>query len=286
MKRVLITGADSYIGRSFMTHVSNDHRLEVTELDVRDESWKDHDFSGYDTVFHVAGIAHFSKDESQKDLYYHVNTELTETVAKVAKSHSVPHFVFMSSIIVYGDSTAKERVITVATPPSPSDFYGDSKWQAEQRLNALSDERFSVAIIRPPMIYGKGSKGNYPRLSRLAQKTPVFPRINNQRSMLHIDNFSEFVKQLILTKRTGVFFPQNKEYVCTSELVREIAKQHGKQIYLTSVANPLIRLLFRLDSVKKLFGNLVYEQSMSQYEFDYQVRSFEESIRVTEECEK
>lgn len=286
MKRVVITGADSYIGRSFMTYVSNDHRLEVTELDVRDESWKDHDFSGYDTVFHVAGIAHFSKDESQKDLYYHVNTELTETVAKVAKSQGVSHFVFMSSIIVYGDSTAKERIITVDTLPSPSDFYGDSKWQAEQRLNALSDEQFSVAIIRPPMIYGKGSKGNYPRLSRLAQKTPVFPRINNQRSMLHIDNFSEFVKQLILTKGTGVFFPQNKEYVCTSELVREIAKQYGKQIYLTSVANSLIRLLFRLDSVKKLFGNLVYEQSMSQYEFDYQVRSFEESIRVTEECEK
>lgn len=286
MKRVLITGAESYIGRSFMTYVTNQNQLEVTELDVRTPGWRTHDFSRYDTVFHVAGIAHFSKDESQKDLYYQVNTELTEAVAKVAKSQGVAQFIFMSSIIVYGDSTAAERVITAATPPTPSDFYGDSKWQAEKRLTDLMDDQFSVAIIRPPMIYGKGSKGNYPRLARLAQKTPIFPLIDNQRSMLHIDNFCEFVKQLVLTSSSGIFFPQNRDYVCTSELVREIAKQHGKKVYLTSIANPLIRCLFGLDSIKKLFGNLVYEKSMSQYEFEYQIIGFEESIKVTEKVKK
>lgn len=282
MKRVLITGANSYIGKSFQRHVIEDKKLIIHELDVRGEEWKNVDFSVYDTIFHVAGIAHFSKDESQKELYYRVNTELTAAVAQKAKNEGISQFIFMSSIIVYGDSTEQERMITKDTPPRPSDFYGDSKWQAEQRLMALADSRFLVAIIRPPMIYGKGSKGNYPKLSVLAQKSPVFPRFHNQRSMIHIDNFNEFIRQIILRQGSGLFFPQNKEYVCTSDLVLEIAKQHGKKIMLTSLFNPIIKRAFKNDIIKKVFGNLVYEQSMSQYPFDYHIRTFEDSIQLTE----
>ncbi|WP_105123120.1 glycosyltransferase [Streptococcus suis] len=96
-------------------------------------------------------------------------------VAKIVKQAGVGQFIFMRSIIVYGDSTSGERVITKLTKPNPSDFYGDSKWQVEQKLNKLSDNTFKVVIIRPPMIYGKGSKGNYPKLSKLAQRTLIFP---------------------------------------------------------------------------------------------------------------
>ncbi|HEM6191049.1 TPA: NAD-dependent epimerase/dehydratase family protein [Streptococcus suis] len=283
MKKVLITGANSYIGTSFEKYVKeNNVDFEIDTLDLLNPKWQEFDFSVYDSVFHVAGIAHFSKDESKKDLYYKVNTELTEKVALIAKQAGVNQFVFMSSIIVYGDSTSSERIITKDTKPSPSDFYGDSKWQAEQRLKNLVDSNFKVAIIRPPMIYGKGSKGNYPKLSRLAQSIPIFPKISNSRSMLHIDNLCEFVNQLILKEEQGVFFPQNTEYVNTSELVKQIAEVHGKKVHLTKVLNPMINMLFPLNTVKKVFGNLTYDKQLSQYDFKYQVRTFAESIYLTE----
>ena len=177
MKKVLITGANSYIGTSFEKYVKeNNIDFEMDTLDLLDPKWENYDFSGYDSVFHVAGIAHFSKDESKKELYYKVNTELTDNVAKIAKQAGVGQFIFMSSIIVYGDSTSGKRIITKQTKPNPTDFYGDSKWQAEQKLNKLSDNTFKVVIIRPPMIYGKGSKGNYPKLSKLAKKNSYFSK--------------------------------------------------------------------------------------------------------------
>lgn len=283
MKKVLITGANSYIGTSFEKYVKeNNVDFEIDTLDLLNPNWQEFDFSGYDSVFHVAGIAHFSKDESKKDLYYKVNTELTEKVAMIAKKACVDQFIFMSSIIVYGDSTSSERIITKDTIPSPSDFYGDSKWQAEQRLGKLIEPDFNIVIIRPPMIYGKGSKGNYPKLSKLAQSIPIFPKISNSRSMLHIDNLCEFVKQVIKLELSGVYCPQNSEYGNTSELVKAIAEVHGKKIYLTKVFNPVINLMFKHDIVKKVFGNLVYEKEMSQFDFEYQSVKLKESIRVTE----
>ncbi|HEM5098592.1 TPA: NAD-dependent epimerase/dehydratase family protein [Streptococcus suis] len=283
MKRVLITGANSYIGTSFEKYVlEKGIDFEIDTLDLLEPNWKDYDFSGYDSVFHVAGIAHFSKDESKKELYYKVNTELTEHVAKIAKQAGVRQFIFMSSIIVYGDSSSSERIITKDTVPSPSDFYGDSKWQAEQRLEKLVGDNFRVVILRPPMIYGKGSKGNYPKLSKVAQKTPIFPVFSNSRSMLHIDNLCEFIKQIIDLELSGLFCPQNSEYVNTSKLVEAIAEVHGKKIYFTKTFNPIIKFFFHLDTVKKVFGNLVYEKEMSRYDFEYQVIDFKESIKNTE----
>ncbi|MEG3308484.1 NAD-dependent epimerase/dehydratase family protein [Streptococcus suis] len=284
MKRVLITGANSYIGTSFEKYVlEKGIDFEIDTLDLLEPNWKDYDFSGYDSVFHVAGIAHFSKDESKKELYYKVNTELTEHVAKIAKQAGVGQFIFMSSIIVYGDSTSGERVITKGTQPAPSDFYGDSKLQAEQRLEKLVGDNFRVVILRPPMIYGKGSKGNYRKLSKLAQKTLVFPDFSNSRSMLHVDNLCEFIKQIIDLELSGLFCPQNSEYVNTSKLVEAIAEVHGKKIYFTKTFNPIIKFFFHLDTVKKVFGNLVYEKEMSRYTFEYQINNFEETIRLTEE---
>ncbi|MEQ9809775.1 NAD-dependent epimerase/dehydratase family protein [Streptococcus jiangjianxini] len=283
MKKILITGANSYIGTSVEKWLlKTPDNFQVDTLDMIDPKWNEHDFSKYDSIFHVAGIAHFSKDESKKALYYKINTDLTESVALKAKEQNVKQFIFMSSIIVYGDSTSKERIITKDTEPSPSDFYGDSKLQAELKLKTLSDDNFKIVIVRPPMIYGKGSKGNYPRLSKLAKRLPVFPDFKNQRSMLHIDNLSEFIKQIILRQEEGVFFPQNKEYVSTSELVSEIAKVHHHKVYLTKIGNPLIRLLFFNDNIKKIFGNLIYEKKMSEYNFGYQIRDFKESITITE----
>lgn len=284
MKKVLITGKNSYIGTSVENWLLKEpDNYHVDKIDMKDGSWKEKDFSKYDVVFHVAGIAHVSSDPKMEDLYYKVNRNLTVEAANKAKAEGVKQFIFMSSIIVYGDSTSSKRVINRETVPTPSNFYGDSKLQAEEGIKLLESDIFKVVIVRPPMIYGKGSKGNYPKLSKLAKITPVFPDIDNERSMLHIDNLCEFIKLMIENKETGLFFPQNGEYVKTSNLVKTISKVHGKKVILTNKFNGIINLFHKISLVNKLFGNLVYDTLLSDYDYgNYQIRDLRRSIELTE----
>ncbi|WP_332628468.1 NAD-dependent epimerase/dehydratase family protein [Halalkalibacter flavus] len=284
MKRILVTGKNSYIGNQFEEWVNQykDHYM-IDKISVRDLEWKDTDFSAYDTILHLAGIAHVSRDPKMEELYYKVNCDLTIELAKKAKSEGVKQFIFLSSIIVYGESSTTEKVINRNTVPIPSNFYGNSKLQAERKINELVDDNFKIAIIRPPMIYGKGSKGNYPKLAKAALKVPFFPDIENERSMLHIDNLCEFIRIIINNKEEGLFFPQNNQYTKTSELVRLIGEAHGKQVKLTKVFNPLIKpLIGRVEILNKLFGNLKYDHEISGYKDDYIVKSFVDSIKHTE----
>lgn len=285
MKKILITGKNSYVGRSLEKWLGNyPDRYSIDSISLRNDSWKEKDFSGYDVVLHVAGIAHVSSDPKMEEMYYRVNRDLTIETAKKAKNEGVKQFVFMSSIIVYGDSSSEKRVIDENTIPTPSNFYGNSKLQAEEGIKPLVGNNFKVVIIRPPMIYGKGSKGNYPKLAKAAQKLPVFPDIDNQRSMLHIDNLCEFLRIIIDNEETGLFFPQNKEYVKTSEMVKLIAEVHGKKIKLTKMFNPILNLFgLRLGIINKVFGNLVYEKSISEYDKQsYHVVDLIKSIEKTE----
>lgn len=295
MKRVLITGANSYIGESFERWVMKKYpnEFQIDTVDMIDESWRQKSFEGYDAVFHVAGIAHADigkVSEETKTFYYKVNRDLTIETAEKAKREGVHQFVFMSSMIIYGESAAvgKKKVITIDTKPQPANFYGDSKWQADKGVRKLKDETFHVAVVRPPMIYGKGSKGNYPLLAKLAKKLPVFPDITNERSMLHIDNLCEFLKLLMEHGESGIYFPQNSEYVRTSTLVKEIAKVSGHKIWVTKLLNPVVWIASRISGkisrmANKAFGNAVYEKDMSEH-FDgkYRVRNLRDSIKVTE----
>lgn len=289
MKKILITGANSYIGTSFENYISQwPEEYHVDTLDMKDESWREKNFAGYDVVFHVAGIAHSDNGKISKEkaeIYYSVNTHLTIETAKKAKVEGVKQFIFMSSIIVYGDSApiGKEKVITKETPIAPANCYGDSKVQAENGLKKLQDEKFKVVILRPPMIYGKGSKGNYSLLAKVARITPIFPKISNQRSMLYIGNFTVFVKLMIDNNEEGIFWPQNKEYSNTSELVKEIATVHGKKVILVSGLEWMFKLLSSfVGRVNKVFGNLSYDHEMSRYKEEYQTYSLEATIELTE----
>lgn len=287
MKKVLITGKNSYIGTSVEAWLLRQpDEYSVDTVDLRGESWRDVDFSGYDVLFHVAGIAHVSSDPKLEDLYNKVNRDLTIETAKKAKADGVGQFIFMSSIIVYGDSTSSKRVITRETAADPSNFYGNSKLQAEEGIKLLESDDFKVVILRPPMIYGMDSKGNYPRLANLAKKIPLFPNIENERSMLHIDNLCEFIKVIIDFDETGTFFPQNREYVNTSDMVRTIAEVHGRKIWMTKLFNPILRMMSAISLVNKVFGNLVYDKSISEYDkADYRIIGFRESIKKSEVCE-
>lgn len=283
MKKILITGANSYIGTSFeewLKKYPDDYRVDT--VGTKNEEWKEKDFSGYDVVFHVAGIAHVKETKKNAALYYKVNRDLAYEVAQKSKSCGVKQFIFLSSMSVYGMETG---IIYRDTIPNPKNNYGKSKLQAEKLIELLQDEEFLVSILRPPMVYGKGCKGNYARLAKLAVKVPMFPNIENERSMIYIDNLSEFVRLLIDNGDSGMFFPQNEEYVCTSEMVKIIAEVYGKKIKFTRVFNPIIKMLgIKIELINKVFGNLVYDKSVSSYEnSNYCISYFRHTVYKSEE---
>lgn len=289
MKKILITGAGSFVGTSVQKHLEKwPDKYSVVAAGTKDGEWRELDFSLFDTVYHVAGIAHSdvgNVTEEIKKKYYAVNTDLAIEVAKKAKAQGVKQFIFMSSAIVYGDSApiGVEKVITKDTPMHAANFYGDSKVQAEKGLRPLEDEEFKVCILRCPMIYGKEGKGNFPTLEKLAQKMPLFPKVKNSRSMLYVENLAEFVRLMIDNEETGTFWPCNREWSNTSELVQMIAEAHGKKVRLIGGFGWLLKVMSHITGyVNKAFGNLVYEEHLGDYKTDYRLYTLKESIERTE----
>lgn len=289
MRKVLITGANSYVGTNIEQWLMKSPEEFLVEIvDTFDDHWKQADFTQCDVVFHVAGIAHVDPKPEMAPLYYKVNRDLTIEIAKHAKASGVKQFIFMSSgIVFHASKSLKPNVITAGTQPNPNDFYGDSKLQAEKGLLELECPSFKISILRPPMIYGPKCKGNFLRLGWLATKTPFFPAWHNKRSMLYIDNLAEFVKQIILREREGFFYPQNKESSDTVEIVRYFAKKYNHKIWISKLFNPFVVVgSWFLPQVPKMFADSYYEPNMSEYDFEYRLVSLEESLKhleVTEE---
>lgn len=300
MKRnVLITGAGSYIGESFQNYAAEHYgkNFSIDTIDMLDPAWREKDFSKYDIVYHVAGIAHADVgkvSEETKEKYYAVNTDLAVEVCQKAKKDGVKEFIFMSSMIVYGDSApyGKKKVIDEHTVPAPANFYGDSKLQADVAVRELADDTFKVIVLRPPMIYGKGSKGNYPTLAKLAKKLPVFPDVDNERSMLYIENLCEFLCQVMLVKEIRqnsiVLIPQNGEWTRTSDMVKEIAETSGRKIKFLKALKSIVWIGGKIPGkigglVNKAFGNMVYDFTNSNYVgIYYQKNNVYESVMKME----
>lgn len=294
MKRILITGKGSYVGskvHEWLEHAGH----EVIELDMIGNEWHTFDFHGYDSVYHVAGIAHAdisNVSEETKQLYYRVNCDLAVETAKKAKEAGVKQFIYMSSLLVYGDSGTGSykdvREIKSSTMPNPSNFYGDSKWQAELRLRELNSDDFHVAVLRPPMIYGKGCKGNYNGMRKIALMSPVFPNYDNKRSVLYIGNLCEFIRLLVEDGNGGIYWPQNREYVKTADFIKEISQIHKKKRLITKSLNWLVPIGSHVPGkisslVNKAFGSLAVEKNLStSFEGRYRLFSFHESIIETE----
>lgn len=285
MTKVLITGAGSYIGIKVEKWLKRFPELfSVDVVDTLNDKWKVVDFSQYDVVYNVAGIAHVKSKKGDAPLYYAVNRDLVIEIAKKAKDTGVKQFIHMSSMIVYKEvKTLDGKRIHKDTVPTPNGFYGDSKLQGEQGIRNLETSNFMVCILRPPMIYGPGCKGNFPRLMKLATKTPIFPAWHNSRSMLYIDNLCEFVKQLIINRLSGVFFPQNAEYADTVKIVEYYARKYNHKIWITRLFNPIIWLSGSfIRPIGKMFSDSIYDKEMSKYPFNYQLVSFEKSLQEIE----
>lgn len=314
MKHILITGANSYIGTSLERYLleynaarGREH-YRVDTISQRASVWESHDFHGYDAVFQASGIAHVDTGAvtlEQQELYYRVNCDLAVATARKAQEAGVGLFLYPSSVIVYGDGASRgkkrrgfrvstrviTRVITRETPADNPHFYGNSKIRAEEelgRLAAADEKGMQIAILRLPMVYGRGSRGNYPLLAKLADKLPFFPDVQNRRSMIYIENLCEFIRQRIEEGQGGLYFPQNAEYTSTSRMVQEIAAAHGKKIRLLKLMNPLVALAAGMPGrvgamANKAFGSLTIDRSMSGDMESYCLYDLRESIRRTEQ---
>jgi UDP-glucose 4-epimerase len=278
VKRVLIFGAESYIGVSFERHVKG--RLLTKTIDARDNGWRDMDFSKYDSILYVAGIAHRKQSGESKALYFAVNRDLAHEAAQKAKADGAGQFVYMSSLYAFGVH-AGEITPEAEASPAAGDWYGQSKYEAEKLLLPMRDEAFRVAVIRPPMVYGPGCKGNFPRLVKLAGLLPILPTLENRRSMIYIENLAELLAIVAEENASGVLCPQNAEYAATAEMLGLARVALGKKARRTGLLNLPIRLAMPVcPPIKNAFGSLWYSREVSAMPFErpYQLIGLADSI--------
>lgn len=283
MKKILITGANSYVGTNVEKWLLNEpDKYHVETLDMKDPNWKEFDFSKFDVVFHVAGIAHIKETKKNKYLYDKVNRDLVFDVAYKSKREGVEHFIFMSSMSVFGLDEGK---ISLQTVPIPKSMYGISKFEGEEKIKQLSSNDFKVCIVRPPMIYGLNAPGNYSTLERYSKYLLFFPNTNNMRSMIYINNLSMIIQNIIDESKFGIFYPDNKDYVNTYNLIEIIRKSKGKPTINIKLLKPLIYVFMKLSNkINKIFGSLYYDQEM-KYKHDDILdleNSFEDMVKGNE----
>lgn len=287
VKRVLITGKNSYIGNAIEKWLMDKPQSEfiVEQLDVQSENWKQYDFSLYESIVHVAGIVH-RKDIIDAEIYRKVNTELPLEIAQIAKSQGVKQFVFLSTMAVYGiGKKLKENTIDDGTPLNPTSLYAVSKYNAERLLSSLNDGCFNVVVVRPPNVYGKDCKGGYiSGFTRIVRILPIIPAAygNVRQSMIYIDNLCEFIYLLIKHNSKGVYMPQDKFIPSANDLMLAISRGIGKRGYSSKVFGRIMQLFSFTSIVKKAYGGIAYSEQITDY-FDgkYQVVEFIESIRRT-----
>lgn len=279
--KVLLIGANSYIGRNFINYCTSDLNptdeveavVEVQAISGKSGEWKNASFAGYDCVMLLSGIVH---NKAKPQLYYDVNYNMAVEIAQKSKESGVKQFILFSTIGVYGAGVWFKKDSILA----PITDYAKSKRMAEEAINQLQSEEFVVAIVRPPMVYGKDCPGNFGRLVKLIRKVHMFPIYQNGRSAIYILNLCEFLRCLIIKECAGYYVPQNSEYLCTSNIA-EVMKQKGIPVLLLRGCSGMIRLASKCSGqISKIFGDYKFSLKDSCYEgIDYQKFSTLESIK-------
>lgn len=286
MKKVMLVGVGGYIGGKFTEYINKNYPdWQIDAVDSMNRKWAEADFTGYDAVYNVSGLAHANARQGTEEQYYAVNGQLPIDVATKAKAEGVPMFVQMSSMVVYGDMSGlgEEKNIFEDTVPAEPTIYGKSKMMAERGLQKLVDENFQVAIMRPPLIYSEYARDNFPRLVNFAKKMPIFPKLKNQQSMIYVDNLCELIHLIIEHNKGGIYYPQQEVYIETSKIVKDISDAVGNKMWQTRMFNPFLKFFSKCEKlafIHKAFGSITYDMSISNH-FDgkYRVVSYEESIR-------
>ena len=265
MIKVLVVGAGSYIGENFVKYTEKNfysaEKIEAVDIVDSFTGWKQKKFEDYDSVIFVAGIAHRKQTLENKNLYFQINRDLAVQVAKKAKSAKVPQFVYLSSMAVYG---LKQGEISCNTKPNPrhNDYYGTSKLEAEDALIILADYNFKLAIIRPPMVYGENCPGKFGQLVKIAKYFPIVPCNGNERSLIYIDNLSEFLCTAVTGRLHGVFHPQDSGYASTAGLIKKIRRQDGKKTVIIGMKFLIFLCMLIFPQVKTAFASLYYSKEI------------------------
>ncbi|MCE1157226.1 MAG: NAD-dependent epimerase/dehydratase family protein [Spirochaetia bacterium] len=279
MRKILIIGKTSFIGVSLNKWLSLKYDTYcVTLIGAKNSEWRKIDLSKYEVVINVAGIAHIKAKKSLKSLFYYVNRDLAIEIGCSAKIAGVKQYIYFSSMNVYGDFVGK---ITSDTIPAPYSFYGESKLQADKKLLSICSDNFRVLCIRPPVVYGKGCKGNFLKLLRYSRFLRIVPDYHNYKSVIHIDNLCECIRLLIDKNYYGIIHPQNKDIISTKEMIMQIRSISNKKTYQIKIFNPIIKKLVKYSHAgRRIFGDDYYDTNLSTIPgIEYSIHNFTSSLK-------
>lgn len=277
--KILIYGAGSYIGNHYRDAlIARGHDVKcVDAIKVKPANVN---LDGIDSVIDVAGIAHIKITPDMEDLFYRINTNLAIDLCKEAKANGVRQFIYMSSMNVFGDT--HER-ISSCYQEKPKNFYGKSKLLADKGIQSMATPDFKVVSVRPPVVYGKGCKGNFALLIKLSKYLPIFPYFSNTKSVIFIDNLCNFICEIIENQSSGVFHPQNAMHTSIVEIIKNVRAAMGKKTLFVHGFGWIIKVLMKLNhKVERVFANDYYDLEFSKYKNNsYCSIDFEESIKRT-----
>ena len=273
-KTLMITGASGFIGSNFIERYKD--KYNIIPVDLLKIKPEEIDFRGVDTVLHLAALVHQMKG-APREKYFEVNTELTRKVAEEAKKQGVRHFVFYSTVKVYGydgDLYNHNIILNEESECKPmNDPYGESKWEAEKILRRLEDNNFKIGIIRPPMVYGKGVKGNMESLIKLVKMFPILPfnYDKNRRSLVNIENLMYLTALVIDKEASGVFLPLDEKNISLKEIVEGIEKAYNLKRINIPMIQPIFWLLTKVkpNIMVRLFGTLQFDNQQTREKLGY-----------------
>jgi nucleoside-diphosphate-sugar epimerase len=288
MRRVLVTGVSGFVGRALFSRLRADGvmargtvRREVASAsademvivgDIHPETDWMPALTGSDTVIHLAARVHLSGDDAGDSLaaFRAVNTYGTGRLAEQAVMCGVRRLIFVSSLKVNGEETSPDSMFRFSDAPAPVDSYGQSKWEAEQLLFELSSHAgLEVVVVRPPLVYGPGVKGNFARLAWLVRRGLPLPlaEVNNRRSMVALDNLVDLLIRCIDHPAAAgqTFLVSDGEDLSTPQLVQRLGQAMARPVRMFSVPVSLLRTAGRLagrsGEVKRLVGSLRVDMS-------------------------
>ena len=254
---ILITGIHGFVGSNLVAYMKGRHTIYGLDIVapekegvVRTFSWDDMDagkLPEVDAIVHLAGKAHDTKNKSAAEVYFKVNTRLTEKVYDYFLKSSAKKFVFFSTAKAAADRV--EGILTEDVVPSPVGPYGESKIKAEEYIQAhLSDEK-QVYILRPCMIHGPGNKGNLNLLYGVVSKGIPWPlgSFENRRTFTSVGNIC-FAVEGLLTKdvASGIYNMGDDEALSTNELIEEICGSLGKKSHIWKLPKGLMTGMARV----------------------------------------
>lgn len=264
-KTLMITGASGFIGSNFIEKYKDEYN--IVPVCLIENKPEDLDYTGVDTILHLAALVHQMKG-AREEKYFEVNTELTKRLATIAKEKRVRHFVFYSTVAVWGTHGyfEHEKVITLKTPVNPLTPYAKSKYNAEEVLNELKTNNFKISILRPPMVYGKDCPGNMKRLEKLVEILSILPFGNdeNRRTIVHVDKLLDETNKIIKNKKEGIFIPRDEKDMSIKDILEYVFREKNKKKILIKLPKSGVKVLRKIKPriIESLYGSLSFREEI------------------------